>query len=201
MTNIQVTYAAQGSLIDSLVVAEKFDKQHKHVMCTIRSMECHFPGYFVESFYLDAYERKQPKYEMTKEGFLLLSSNYRGEKAMMSKIEILSRYDMIPPSLPERKEIAFLDSLNEALGGLGLFANIEYQIGKYRVDGFIKSENIAIEYDEGFHKYQVAEDLKRQSDISKICGCRFIRVSSEQSHAANIGKVINFIIENKKESM
>lgn len=64
----------------------------------------------------------------------------------------------------------------------------------YKIDYYIPSLNIAIEYDENGHKhYSYEEHEGRQKEIKNKLGCRFIRVTDDDSHSFNVGKVIKEI--------
>ena len=62
--------------------------------------------------------------------------------------------------------------------------------GKYRIDAYIEELNIAIEYDENAHSnYPYEKEEGRQKEIEKELGCKFIRVSENNSDEYNIGYV------------
>lgn len=207
MTNIQVTYAAQDNkgitlteknnkpVTSSREVALNFDKRHDNVIRDIEKFYNHAPNYFTPVDIEDSYGRLQPSFTMTREGFLLLTSSFRGENALKLKIEMLEKFDMVPPSLPERAELKFLDKLQESLKNFDLVVERQYKVLGYRIDGYIKELNLAIEYDEHQHKNQVDDDLTRQKQITDDLGCTFIRVSIDDSDAFNIGKILKHIME------
>lgn len=93
-----------------------------------------------------------------------------------------------------RKEIEFLDQLEESLKPFNIKGIKQYHILSYRIDYYIPSLNIAIEYDENEHKnYTYEQHEGRQKEIEKVLGCRFIRVSDENTDNYNIGLVIKDI--------
>lgn len=70
----------------------------------------------------------------------------------------------------------------------------QYRVLKYRIDYYIPSLQIAIEYDENNHSYYSYDSEEgRQKEIENELGCRFIRVSNDKSHSYNIGLVIKNI--------
>ena len=94
-------------------------------------------------------------------------------------------------SFTYKKEIRFLDILEEALKPFDIKGVRQYTVLKYRIDYYIPSLNIAIEYDENNHKYYSYEEHQgRQKEIEEKIGCRFIRVSDEETHFYNVGYVI-----------
>lgn len=89
---------------DSLRVAMKFNKQHKHVNESIRDLlrsaenstdlekreaiKC----MFVEMTYLDDMNREQPMFIMTEGGFSLLAMGFTGQKAFEFKTDFLFEF-------------------------------------------------------------------------------------------------------------
>lgn len=214
MTNIQVTYAAQDNkgitlteknnkpVTNSREVAENFGKNHQHVMESIRNLtgkNTATKNYFYKTTYTNDRGREYPIYYMTKEGFLLLTSSFRGAKAQEVKAKILAETDMIPPALPERKELVFVDVLKETMKPLGLTIETQKVFPKldFRVDVFIPELNLAIEYDEKEHIYKIENDEQRQMIIQARTGIEFLRVSEEVSHLENVGIVFAEILKLK----
>ena len=185
----------------SLVVAESFGKRHSNVLRDVQGV--YESGYFHKDVAKDSYDRDRPMYHMTKEGFLLLTSSYRGKDVLEKKMQILSGTDMIPPSLPERKEIEFFIELRKSIEGFGedLTLYQQYNVLNYKVDGYIKELNLVIEYDEPYHTYTEKEDSIRQNQIEKALNCRFLRLSSEDTNAKNIGLVFGEMFKIMKEDM
>lgn len=59
-----------------------------------------------------------------------------------------------------RKEIKFLEKLEQSLIPFNIKGVKQYKILNYRIDYYIKSLNISIEYDENNHKYYSYENTK-----------------------------------------
>lgn len=51
----------------------------------------------------------------------------------------------------------------------------QYPVKNYQIDWYIPELKLAIEYDERHHIRSKKEDRKRQNEISKELGCKFIR--------------------------
>lgn len=183
----------KSAVTTSLTVAEVFGKKHKHVLRDIQELEK--DEFFVGSEYTNSRGRDYPMYYMTKEGFLLLTASYRGKDVLKKKLEILKNTDMIPPSLPERKELEFFEDLKEALQPIRIQVEEQYPVLNYRVDGYIESLNLAIEYDEVHHVFKKHEDELRQKEITHELGCKFIRLPECNSNARNIGIVFREIMK------
>ena len=93
---------------------------------------------------------------------------------------------------PKRKEIKFLEKLEQSLMPFNLTFKRQYPLfgGKYRIDAYIEELNIAIEYDENAHSnYPYEKEEGRQKEIEKELGCKFIRLSENNSDEYNIGYV------------
>lgn len=98
----------------------------------------------------------------------------------------------------QRKEISFLDKLEKSLEPFGIIGVRQYSLfnGKYRIDYYIESMEVAIEYDEiGHRSYTYEAEEGRQKEIEESLKCRFIRVSEKYSDEYNIGVVIKNIFK------
>lgn len=94
------------------------------------------------------------------------------------------------------KEINFGEKLIDALKPFAFIVSKQYICLGYKIDFYIESINIAIEYDENDHKYYDEKDQEiRQKNIEEYLKCDFIRVSENYSDEYNIGYVIKSIYE------
>ena len=101
--------------------------------------------------------------------------------------------------LIERREIAFLDKLDEVLNVFELEGLRQYRVERYKIDYYIKELNIAIEYDENTHAYySYKKEEGRQEEIENKLDCSFIRISDENSDEYNIGYVIKKLFKINK---
>jgi Rha family phage regulatory protein len=88
-------------------VAEVFEKQHKHVLETIRNLE--IPETYREpNFRLTVYEQpnpsggkpiQQPEYLITRDGFTILAMGFTGKKAMEFKIAYIEAFNEMEKQL------------------------------------------------------------------------------------------------------
>lgn|GEM_PF-233608 len=93
-----------------------------------------------------------------------------------------------------RKEIEFLDKLEEKLKCFNLECIRQYKVLDYKVDLYIKGLNVVVEYDENNHiNYSYERQQLRESIIRKELGCEFIRVSDSYSDSYNIRLIIEAI--------
>lgn len=97
----------------SLVVAEKFNKNHKDVLKAIRNLDVftQFNGLnnevvnqFIErSFalneYIDPIGRKLPMYHLNREGFIMLAMSFKGREAALWKIAFINAFDRMEQAL------------------------------------------------------------------------------------------------------
>ena len=100
-----------------------------------------------------------------------------------------------------RKEIVFAETLREILENTGFFLNknqtiiYQYPIGRYRLDLYIPSYFLAIEYDEKYHNNKSKEDKEREKEIKRIDkNINFIRIK-EGHELEGIGEIIKHIHE------
>ena len=106
--------------VDSLFVAEFFEKQHKHVLRDISRItepksglsEEFIKTNFKAGLYKDSTGRKLPCYFMTRDGFTMLVMGYTGPKAMRFKEIYIKRFNemeqFIKTLVSARKEFPLL---------------------------------------------------------------------------------------------
>jgi len=87
--------------VDSLYVADSFEKNHKEVLRDIRKITGPTSGMseefrqrnFALSSYTNNQHKKQPCYCMTRDGFTMLAMGYTGQKAMHFKELYINRFN------------------------------------------------------------------------------------------------------------
>ena len=167
---------------DSRDVAKMVGKAHNTLMRDIRVLLYRNPEYsycFIKSTYKDSQNKIQPCYLMSE----------KGKNTLIEK----SKLRMQSASL----EIKFIDGLEKALEPFNIKGIRQYSVDKYRIDYYIPSLNIAIEYDEDGHKgYSYEAHEGRQAYIEEKLGCRFIRITDENDNYYNIGYVIKNMFTN-----
>lgn len=120
-------------------------------------------------------------------------SNYKKEE-FIKWIKSLGFFNEV--YLNSRKEIDFILKLEESLKPFNIAGIRQYPILNYRIDYYIPSLNVAIEYDENEHKqYTYEEHEGRQKEIEKELGCKFIRVTDKESNYDNVKLVFNEIVK------
>lgn len=131
--------------------------------------------------------------------------NKKGLSSLITKSKLLTKYQKhdlykafdIEKALTSRKEIEFLQLLEDVITPIGLTLRRQHDVNGYKLDGYIPEIELAIEYDETHHKRQVGMDKKREQDIKDAIECSFVRVSEDEKESVNVGYVIKAIIENK----
>lgn len=83
---------------NSLLVAKMFEKRHDIVLRDVRNLDCSQEFRllnFVESSYKNEQGKKQPCYDMTRDGFAFLVMGYRGKKAARFKEDYIRRFNQM----------------------------------------------------------------------------------------------------------
>ena len=92
-------------VVSSRMVAQVFEKQHKHVMESIRELDCSEEfnrSNFRPVEYQDEKGEKRPEYLMTRDGFTFLAMGYNGERAARFKEAYINAFNMMERKLTER---------------------------------------------------------------------------------------------------
>ncbi len=89
-----VTERKGKPITTSLKVAEKFEKQHKDVLESIRNLvaEKSAAKFYKETTYKNR-GKKYPMYEMDRDGFSLLVMGFNGKKALQWKLEYIQAFN------------------------------------------------------------------------------------------------------------
>ena len=98
---------------DSLQVAQDYEKEHKDIIAAIEGKERagrndeiglidgisqsegNPADYFIKVKYKDSRNRQQPKYLMSRDGFMLLVMGFTGVKALRHKLAYISRFNQM----------------------------------------------------------------------------------------------------------
>lgn len=111
------------AMVDSLFVAEAFEKRHSHVLRDIAKITEPKSGLseefvyfnFLPDTYMDATGRKLPRCLLTRDGFTILVMGYTGPKAMRFKELYIQRFDemeaCIHSLLSARKEFPLITNM------------------------------------------------------------------------------------------
>jgi len=102
-TNLVIINENGKPVTNSLLVAEKFEKEHKHVLDSIRALlttaeNSAVLSMFVETTYLNSQNKEQPMFLMNRDGFSLLVMGFTGQKALNFKIEFIDAFNKMEQS-------------------------------------------------------------------------------------------------------
>ena len=91
-------------LTNSLLVADKFGKNHKHVLDAIRELissaeKSAVLKMFVPSTYIASNNKENPMFIMNREGFTLLAMGFTGEKALQFKLEYINAFNKMEEAI------------------------------------------------------------------------------------------------------
>lgn len=91
-------------LTNSLLVAEKFGKEHRNVMQSINGLinsaeNSAVLKMFVISSYIASNNKENPMYVMNRDGFTLLAMGFTGEKALQFKLEYINAFNKMEETI------------------------------------------------------------------------------------------------------
>ena len=98
-------------VVSSRLIAEKFEKEHKVVLRSIRNVECSDDfrrNNFVPSTYKNSQNKTQTEYLLTKDGFAFIIMGFTGKRAAQFKEAYINKFNEMEKFIKER-EIARLE--------------------------------------------------------------------------------------------
>lgn len=102
----EIVFKGQNNqaMTNSLLVAEKFEKEHKHILDAIRKLtsaenSADLSQMFAEVELPDTYGRMRPAYIMNRDGFSLLVMGFTGEKALRFKLEYIDAFNKMEQAI------------------------------------------------------------------------------------------------------
>lgn len=86
------------------LVAEKFGKEHRNVMQSIKQFisSAENPAVlnmFVENSYIASNGKENPMYVMNRDGFTLLAMGFTGQKALQFKLDYISAFNKMEQTI------------------------------------------------------------------------------------------------------
>ncbi len=97
------------AVVSSRVVAEKFGKQHRDVMRSIREIvsaqNCALAFYEEHQYKVKGQYRSYPEYYMNRDGFMLLVMGFTTKPAMQVKIAFIKAFNEMEAKLKEKSEV------------------------------------------------------------------------------------------------
>jgi len=108
MSNELVHIHDKHATTTSLIVAEKFGKQHAHVLRAIQRLlaECPDKEFSESNFglanYIDEQGKPRPMYEIARDGFSLLVMGFTGSEALAWKLKFIAAFNALEAQVLER---------------------------------------------------------------------------------------------------
>lgn len=118
-------------LTNSLLVAEKFGKEHQHVLRDVRSLiegvsNLGDTPMFMETTYINEQNGQEyPMFVMNRDGFTLLVMGYTGKKALKFKLDYIAAFNFMEKQLREQQQQKPLTSAQ--MFALQANINLEYE--------------------------------------------------------------------------
>lgn len=100
------------ALTNSILVAKKFGKEHKHVLDAIRELvkgcaENSADPMFEETTYIHPQNgQTYPMFIMNRDGFTLLAMGFSGDKALRFKLDYMAAFNKMEKALKEPRELS-----------------------------------------------------------------------------------------------
>lgn len=105
-------------LTNSVLVAKKFGKEHKHVLDSIRKImtaeNSAVLQMFEQSSYLNEQNKLQPMFIMNRDGFTLLAMGFTGKQAMEFKLDYIGAFNKMEETLKKTSITTLPDFTNPA---------------------------------------------------------------------------------------
>ena len=165
MTDLVIMKSKQA-LTTSLKVAEKFKKNHKDVMKSIRNLtaqNCAVKNMFVESTYVNSRGQEQPMYYMNRDGFTLLAMGFTGKEAVKFKLEYIEAFNKMENFIREQE----LPQTPEEKLALTMEAAIHLDKRVSKIENTVADIKEKAEVDEG-QRYQLLQ--ARKAKVISTCG-------------------------------
>jgi len=105
MTDLVYKNEEGAPVTNSVLVAQKFEKQHKDVLEKIRMMTAENSAVlemFVESTYYNEQNKEQSLFIMNRDGFALLAMGFTGAKALEFKLDFIKKFNEMERQLKQR---------------------------------------------------------------------------------------------------
>lgn len=210
LVEIKTVNKEEVTVVTSLDIAETFGKEHKNVLRDIRELECsdEFNRLNFElTSYIDARNRKQDMYYLTRDGFTLLVMGYTGEKAMRFKEAYIRQFNAMEKALigklkEREKGIAVRQALTKAIQQSNENERMHGHAYSTYTDVIYKSlfgksaKQLREEY--GISKKDNLRDYFSEEDLKKVQNAEML-VSSLIGYGWGYDEIKNFITEQSRK--
>ena len=210
LVEIRTVNKEEVTVVTSLDIAETFGKEHKNVLRDIRELECsdEFNRLNFElTSYIDARNRKQDMYYITRDGFTLLVMGYTGEKAMRFKEAYIRQFNAMEKALigklkEREKGIAVRQALTKAIQQSNENERMHGHAYSTYTDVIYKSlfgksaKKLREEY--GVSKNDNLRDYFSEEDLKKVQNAEML-VSSLIGYGWGYNEIKSFITEQSRK--
>ena len=96
-------------MTDSLKVADVFGKRHDNILQALKNLDCSEEFRllnFQASYYLNEQNKRQPKFNMTQDGFTFLVMGFRGKKAAEFKEAYIKQFNEMREWISKREHLS-----------------------------------------------------------------------------------------------
>jgi Rha family phage regulatory protein len=164
-------------ITSSLLVSEKFGKDHKNVLRSIRELTCsqEFRQLnFAPSAFINSQNKEMPCYIMTRDGFTFLAMGFTGKEAGKFKEDFIEAFNKMETSLkqikPDSDRLDRLEKMVENLiqlttNVLSQPKSIEIKQDYYTILAYCRLNNIQITFSEAIQKGKIASKLSKENNI------------------------------------
>ena len=122
----------QSVITTSILVAEKFERNHRDILRAIKKLDCS-PDFTERNFTLSEYGditgRKLPMYQMTKDGFIFLVMGFTGSKAAKFKEDYINAFNEMHDYINSEQKQLYKEYV-DALEQFEKFSELASQAGK-----------------------------------------------------------------------
>lgn len=182
MTNLMKI--EQSLTMSTREIAELTGKEHRNVLVDTRKMLLELYGEDGKLLFLSTYTHNQngqqyPMFNLPKRECLSLLHAYKfmSSEAYAKVVERFKDCEITPKFV--RKEYSFgEDIIKNLFNGYAVISQFPV-LGKYKLDWYVPELKLAIEFDEKFHIHNKVKDSRRQKEIEKALGCRFLRYNAD----------------------
>ena len=179
----------------SLKVAEKFKKEHRNVLKSIRKLmtakNVAVAKMFDEQMYVNDQGKEQPMFYMNRDGFTLLAMGFTGDKAIDFKVEYINAFNTMEAELKSQqtKQLSAAESL---LQSVQLLVAHEQEIARLKAQNENLSKVNGMLMEQMFDVSMAVDDinsrLNNEIDLYTVIGyCSLHKINITRREAAIIG--------------
>ena len=122
----------QSVITTSILVAEKFERNHRDILRAIKKLDCSQEfneRNFALVEYVDTKGEKRPMYQMTKDGFVFLVMGFTGSKAAKFKEDYINAFNEMHDYINSEQKQLYKEYV-DALEQFKKFSELASQAGK-----------------------------------------------------------------------